>query len=65
MPRSANKIALLLLSVIAVLLLVSSVLILTSATTIVQPQPNTVSSGDKVLVSANMARNASTVALSY
>jgi hypothetical protein len=54
-----------LLSVIAVLLLVSSAVILTSATTIVQPQPNTVSSGDKVLVSANMARNASTVALSY
>ncbi|MGA7075777.1 MAG: hypothetical protein WBZ42_04425, partial [Halobacteriota archaeon] len=65
MPRSANKIVLLLLSVIAVLLLVSSALILTSATTIVQPQPNTVSSGDKVLVSADMARNASTVTLSY
>ncbi len=65
MPRSAQGMTLLLLSVIAVLLLVSSAVIQTSATTIVQPQPNTVSSGDKVLISANMARNASTVTLSY
>lgn len=64
MPRSVQGMAAL-LSVIAVLLLVSSALILTSATTIVQPQPNTLNSGDKVLVSANMARNASSVALSY
>jgi len=65
MPRSAQGMTVLFLSVIAVLLLVSSAVINTSGTTIVQPQPNTVNSGDKVLVSANMARNASTVALSY
>ncbi len=65
MPRSAKGISFLFLSIIAVLLLVSSAVIQTSATTIVQPQPNTVNSGDKVLISANMARNGSTVVLSY
>lgn len=65
MPPSTHGTTLLLLSVIAVLLLVSSAVINTSATTIVIPQPNTVNSGDKVLVTANMARNASTVTLSY
>ncbi len=65
MPRSAQRMTLLLLSIIAALLLVSSTIINTSATTIVQLQPNTANSGDKVLVSANMARNASTVTLSY
>ncbi len=65
MPRSARGMTLLLLSVIAVLLLVSAAVIPTSATTIIQLQPTTVSSGDKVFVSANMARNKSTVSLSY
>jgi hypothetical protein len=65
MPRSAQGMTVLLLSAIAVLLLVSSAIVNTSATTIVQLQPNTVNSGDRVLVSANMARNASTVTLSY
>jgi hypothetical protein len=65
MPRSANKMALLLLSTIAVLLILSAVITPTSATTIIQLQPTTVSSGDRVLVSANVARNGSTVTLSY
>jgi len=65
MQRSAQGMTLLLLAVIAVLLLVSAAVIPTSATTIIQVQPNAVSSGDKILVSANMARNASTVTLSY
>ena len=65
MPRSANKMALLLLSSIAVLLILSAVMIPTSATKIIQLQPTTVNSGDKVLVSADMARNGSTVTLSY
>jgi PGF-CTERM protein len=56
---------LLLLSAIAVLLIVSTTISPTSATTIVQLQPNTVSSGDRVYLTANLARNASTVTLSY
>ncbi|MGZ4882384.1 MAG: hypothetical protein ACXV2A_00615 [Halobacteriota archaeon] len=65
MSRSANKMALLLISSIAVLLILSAVMTPTSATKIIQLQPTTVSSGDKVLVSADMARNGSTVTLSY
>jgi hypothetical protein len=65
MSRSTHGMALLLLSVLAVLFLVSYAVIPTSATTIVQLQPNTVSSGDRVYVTANLARNASTVTLSY
>ncbi len=65
MLRSANKMTLLLLSSIAVLLVVSAAIIPTSATTIIQLQPTTVNSGDRVLVSANVARNGSTVTLSY
>jgi len=65
MLRSVHGMTLLLLSVIAVLLLVSAAVIPTSATTIIQLQPTTVSSGDKVSVSANVARNGSTVTLSY
>ena len=65
MRRSAHGITVLLLSVTTVLLLVSSAIIHTSATTIVQPQPSTVNSGDRVLVSANMAQNASTVVLMF
>jgi hypothetical protein len=45
MSRSTHGMALLLLSVLAVLFLVSYAVIPTSATTIVQLQPNTVSSG--------------------
>jgi len=65
MPRSANKMTLLLLSSIAALLILCAVITPTSATTIIQLQPTTVNSGDRVLVSANMARNGSTVTLSY
>jgi hypothetical protein len=65
MPRSANKVTLLLLSSIAVLLILSAVITPTSATTIIQLQPTTVNSGDRLLVSANVARNGSTVTLSY
>jgi PGF-CTERM protein len=65
MPRSPNKMTLLLLSSIAVLLLLSAVITPASATTIIQLQPTTISSGDRVLVSANVARNGSTVTLSY
>ena len=65
MPRSANNITLLLLSAIAVLLLATAAVIPTSATTILQLQPTTVSSGDRVLVSANVATNGSTVTVSY
>ena len=65
MPRSSNKMTLLLLSSIAVLLMLSAVITPTSATTIIQLQPTTVSSGDRVLVSANVARNGSTVTLYY
>ena len=64
MPRLVHGLTVL-LSVIATILLASSVIIQTSATTIVQLQPSTVTSGDRVLVSANMARNASTVTLLY
>jgi hypothetical protein len=65
MPRSAQRMTVLLLSVIAVLLLASSAIINTSASRILLPQPNTVNSGDNMLVSADMAKNASTVTLSY
>ena len=65
MPRSANKMTLLLLSSIAVLLILSAVITPTSATTIIQLQPTTISSGNSVLVQANVARNGSTVTLSY
>jgi len=65
MQRSAQGMTLLLLAVIAVLLLVSAAIIPTSATTILVLQPSTVSSGDSVYVSANLARNGSTVGLSY
>jgi len=65
MPRSVHKMTLLLLSSIAILILVSAVIIPTSATTIIQLQPTTVHSGDRVLVSADMARNGSTITLSY
>jgi PGF-CTERM protein len=65
MSRSAQGIILLLLSVLAVSFLVSYAVIPTSATTIVQLQPNTVSSGDRVYVTANLAENSSTVTLSY
>ena len=65
MSRSIHGMTLLLISIIAVLCLVSSVVINTSATKTVIPQPNTVSSGDRMLVTADMAKNASTVTLSY
>ena len=65
MPRSANKVTLLLLSSIAVLLILSAVITPTSATKIIQLQPTTVNSGDRLLVQADMARNGSTVTLSY
>ena len=65
MPRSANRMTLLLLSIIAALLILSAAFIPTSATTIMQLQPASVSSGDNVIVSANVARNGSTVTLSY
>lgn len=63
MLRSVQSMTFLLLSVIAVLLLARSTIINTSATTIVQLQPNTVSSRDKVS-DTDMARNASTISLS-
>src|SRR5665811_1425305 len=65
MSRSTQGMILLLLSVMSVLFLVSYAVIPTSATAIVQLQPNSVSSGDRVYVTANLARNASTVTLSY
>ncbi len=65
MPRSANKMTLLLLSSIAVLLILSAVITPTSATKIIQLQPTTINSGDRVIVQADMARNGSTVTLSY
>ena len=65
MSRSTQGMILLLLSVMSVLFLVSYAVIPTSATTIVQLQPNSVSSGDRVYITANLAENSSTVALSY
>jgi hypothetical protein len=65
MPRSAHNMTLVLLWFIAALLLISYVAIPTTATTIIQLNPTTVHSGDKVLVSANVARNGTTVTLSY
>jgi PGF-CTERM protein len=65
MSRSANRITLLLLSIIAALLMLSAVLIPTSATTQVQLQPSSILSGDAVQVFANVARNGSTVTLSF
>ena len=49
MPRSANKITLLVLSSIAVLLILSVVIIPSSATKNIQLQPTTVDSGDRLL----------------
>ena len=65
MPRSPNKVTLLLFSSIAVLLMLNAVIVPASATTIIQLQPTTVSSGDRVLISANVAQNGSTATLSY
>jgi len=65
MPRSPNKMTLLLLSSITVLLILSAVVTPTSATTVIQLQPTTVTSGDRVLVLANVARNGSTATLYY
>lgn len=65
MPRSANSITLLLLSIIAALLMLSAALIPASATTQLQLQPSSILSGDALQVFANLARNGSTVTLSY
>jgi PGF-CTERM protein len=65
MPLSANKITSLLLTFIAVLLILSAFAFPTSATTIIQLQPNTISSGGRVLLTANLARNGSTATISY
>jgi PGF-CTERM protein len=65
MPRSAHKVTLLILASIAILLVLNAVITPTSASTIIQLQPTTVSSGDRVLVQANVARNGSTVTLYY
>ena len=65
MPRSANSITLLLLSIIAALLMLSAALMPASATTQLQLQPSSILSGDAVQVFANVARNGSTVTLSY
>jgi hypothetical protein len=65
MSRSANKMVLLLLSSVAVLLILSAVITPTTATKIIQLQPTTVNSGDRLIVQADMARNGSTVTLSY
>jgi hypothetical protein len=65
MPRAPHKMTLLFLSSIAVLLMLNAAVTPASATTIIQLQPTTVNSGDRVLVSANVARNGSTVTLYY
>jgi len=65
MSRSTNDITLLSLSVIAVLLIAAAAIIPASATNILQLQPTTVTSGDKMILSANLARNGSSVTLSY
>jgi hypothetical protein len=65
MPRSTHSTALLLLSVIATLLLVSYAVTPALASRTLQLQPNTVNSGDRVYVSADLARNGSTATLSY
>jgi PGF-CTERM protein len=65
MPRSTYKIALLSLSVVAAFLILAVAIIPSSATTILQVQPSTVSSGDQVSINLNLARNGSTVTLSY
>jgi len=65
MLHSANKVTSLMLASIAVLLVLSVVIVPASATTIIQLQPTTVTSGDRVLVQANVARNGSTVTLYY
>jgi PGF-CTERM protein len=65
MPHSPNKLMVLLLSSITVLLILSAFITPTSASTIIQLQPTTVSSGDRVLVSADVARKGSTVTLYY
>ncbi|HYA32636.1 MAG TPA: PGF-CTERM sorting domain-containing protein [Candidatus Bathyarchaeia archaeon] len=65
MPRLIHYVTLLLISSIAVLVLVGAVITPSAATTMIQLQPTTVHAGDRVLISANMQRNGSTVTLSY
>ncbi len=65
MSQSPAKIAFLCLFFITALLMTSIAVIPSSATTLLQLEPTTVSSGDKVLVTANVAKNGSTVGLSY
>ncbi|MDD1720633.1 MAG: hypothetical protein LUP95_01430 [Euryarchaeota archaeon] len=65
MHQSPVKIAFLCLFFIAALLTTSIAVIPSSATTLLQLEPTTVNSGDKVIVSANLAKNGSTVQLSY
>ncbi len=65
MSQSSVKIALLCLFFVVALLMASVAIIPSSATTLLQLQPTTVNSGDKVIVSANLAKNGSTVGLSY
>ncbi len=65
MAHSPDKIAFLCLFVVVALLATSFAVIPSSATTLLQLEPTTVNSGDKVLVTANVAKNGSTVGLSY
>ncbi len=65
MSHSPTKIVFLCLFFVVALLMTSIAVIPSSATTLLQLEPTTVNSGDKVLVTANVAKNGSTVGLSY
>jgi len=65
MARPSNRNVLLCFIAGLVIITAAITVMPVSATTVVQLQPGTVSPGDRVLVSANMARNGSTVTLSY
>ncbi len=65
MSQSPTKIVFVCLFFIVALLITSIAILPSSATTLLQLEPTTVNSGDKMLVTANVAKNGSTVVLSY
>ncbi len=65
MSQPPTKIAFLCLFFVVALLMTSAAVLPSSATTLLQLEPTTVNSGDKMLVTANVAKNGSTVGLYY
>ncbi|MGZ4901509.1 MAG: PGF-CTERM sorting domain-containing protein [Halobacteriota archaeon] len=65
MSQSPTTIALMCLFFIAALLTTSFAVMPSSATTLLQLEPTTASSGDRILATFNVAKNGSTVGVSY